>query len=76
MFALFHARFLFLSSKGDGKIARNYPHCLLHNLIFQMKDKSFQDLVEKIDLEQAGYLDYHGFLDLVEEKKSLVSIYL
>ena len=41
-----------------------------------MKDKSFQDLVEKIDLEQAGYLDYHGFLDLVEEKKSLVSIYL
>ncbi|KAM6144554.1 LOW QUALITY PROTEIN: EF-hand calcium-binding domain-containing protein 6 [Phoenicopterus ruber ruber] len=40
--------------------------------VFQMKDKDFQELIEIVDLEQTGYLDYHEFLDLFEEKESVV----
>lgn len=39
-----------------------------------MKDKDFQELFEIIDPEQTGYVDYHEFLDLSEEKESVVSI--
>lgn len=40
-----------------------------------MKGKDFQELIEIIDPEQTGYLDYHEFLDLSEEKQSVVSVY-
>lgn len=40
-----------------------------------MKDKDFQELIGIIDPEQTGYLDYHEFLDLFEEKESVVSVY-
>lgn len=39
-----------------------------------MKDKDFQELFEITDPEQTGYFDYHEFLDLSEEKESVVSV--
>ncbi|KAM6093501.1 EF-hand calcium-binding domain-containing protein 6 [Chlamydotis macqueenii] len=66
--------FLMLDEKQDGKITRNDLHNVLHNLVFQLKDKDFQELMEIVDPEQTGYLDYHKFLDLLEEKESIVCI--
>lgn len=40
-----------------------------------MKDKDFQELIDIIDPEETGYLDCHGFLDLFEEKVSVVGVY-
>ncbi|KAM6290393.1 LOW QUALITY PROTEIN: EF-hand calcium-binding domain-containing protein 6 [Porphyrio hochstetteri] len=65
--------FLTLDEKQDGKITRNDLHHVLHNLVFQMTDKDFQELIEIIDPEQTGYLDYHEFLDLFEEKESVMA---
>ncbi|XP_076184720.1 EF-hand calcium-binding domain-containing protein 6 [Aptenodytes patagonicus] len=64
--------FLMLDEKRDGKITRNDLRHVLRNLIFQVKDKDFQELIEIIDPEQTGYLDFHEFLDLFEEKESVV----
>ncbi|KAM6381899.1 LOW QUALITY PROTEIN: EF-hand calcium-binding domain-containing protein 6 [Alca torda] len=64
--------FLMLDEKQDGKITRNDLRRVLHNLVFQVKDKDFQELIEIIDPEQTGYLDYHEILDLFEEKESVV----
>ncbi|XP_075598913.1 EF-hand calcium-binding domain-containing protein 6 [Balearica regulorum gibbericeps] len=60
------------SWRRDGKITRNYLCHVLRNLVLQLKDKDFQELIEILDLEQTGYLDYHEFLDLFEEKESVV----
>lgn len=38
-----------------------------------MKDKDFQELIQIIDPEQTRYLDYYEFVDLSEEKESMVS---
>ncbi|KAM6314508.1 LOW QUALITY PROTEIN: EF-hand calcium-binding domain-containing protein 6 [Podargus strigoides] len=52
--------------KRDGKITRNDLHHVFM-MVFKMKDKDFQELIEIIDPEQTGYLDYHEF-DLFELK--------
>ncbi|KAM7127249.1 LOW QUALITY PROTEIN: EF-hand calcium-binding domain-containing protein 6 [Ciconia maguari] len=62
--------FLMLDEK-DRKITRNYLCHVLRNLVFQMKDKDFQELIEIIDPGQTEYLDSE-FLDLFKEKESLV----
>ncbi|KAM6425301.1 LOW QUALITY PROTEIN: EF-hand calcium-binding domain-containing protein 6 [Rhynochetos jubatus] len=64
--------FLVLDEKGDGKITRNERHHVLYNLVFLMNNRDFQELIDINDPEQTGYLDYHEFLDLLEEKESLV----
>ncbi|KAM6211114.1 LOW QUALITY PROTEIN: EF-hand calcium-binding domain-containing protein 6 [Sarcoramphus papa] len=64
--------FLTLDEKRHGKITRSDLCHVLCNLVFQMKDKDFQELIEIIDPEQTGHLDYHEFLDLFEEKESVV----
>nr|XP_025969917.1 EF-hand calcium-binding domain-containing protein 6 [Dromaius novaehollandiae] len=57
----------------DRKITRDELHRVLHYLLLQIKNKDFQELIQIIDPEQTRYLDYHKFLDLVEEKESLVA---
>ncbi|XP_054673072.1 LOW QUALITY PROTEIN: EF-hand calcium-binding domain-containing protein 6 [Grus americana] len=64
--------FLTLDEKRDGKITRNDLCHVLRNLVLQMKDKDFQELIEILDPQQTGYLDYHEFLYLFEEKESVV----
>ncbi|KAM6136930.1 LOW QUALITY PROTEIN: EF-hand calcium-binding domain-containing protein 6 [Pterocles gutturalis] len=63
--------FFMLDKKGDGEITRKDLRRVLRNLVFQMKNKDFQELIEIIDPEQTGYLGYHEFLDLFEEKESV-----
>ncbi|PKU39527.1 ef-hand calcium-binding domain-containing protein 6 [Limosa lapponica baueri] len=38
--------FLMLDESQDGKIMRNYLYRVLRNLVFQMKDREFQELIE------------------------------
>ncbi|XP_067150804.1 EF-hand calcium-binding domain-containing protein 6 [Apteryx mantelli] len=64
--------FLMLDERRDGKITRDELHRILRYFLLQIKKKDFQKLIQIIDPEQTGYLDYHKFLDLVEEKESLV----
>ncbi|EMP33996.1 EF-hand calcium-binding domain-containing protein 6, partial [Chelonia mydas] len=64
--------FLMIDTKQDGKITRNELRRILDCILFRISDKDFQDLIKIIDPEHTGYLSYHKFLDLFEEKKSLV----
>uniref|UniRef100_A0A674KIF1 EF-hand domain-containing protein n=1 Tax=Terrapene triunguis TaxID=2587831 RepID=A0A674KIF1_9SAUR len=61
----------FQDPKQDGKITRNELRRVLNCILFQIRDKDFQDLIKIIDPEHTGYLSYHTFLDLFEEKESL-----
>nr|XP_042704136.1 EF-hand calcium-binding domain-containing protein 6 isoform X2 [Chrysemys picta bellii] len=64
--------FLMIDTKQDGKITRNELRRVLDCILFQIRDKDFQDLIKIIDPEHTGYLSYHTFLDLFEEKESLM----
>ncbi|XP_010214118.1 PREDICTED: EF-hand calcium-binding domain-containing protein 6, partial [Tinamus guttatus] len=65
--------FLMLDKKRDGKITRDELRRILHYFLLQIKNKDFQELIQIMDPEQTGYLDYHKFLDLVEEKECPVA---
>ncbi|XP_050792351.1 EF-hand calcium-binding domain-containing protein 6 [Gopherus flavomarginatus] len=64
--------FLMIDTKQDGKITRNELRRVLDCILFRIRDKDFQDLIKIIDPEHTGYLSYHTFLDLFEEKESLM----
>ncbi|CAM4479605.1 unnamed protein product [Lepidochelys kempii] len=64
--------FLMIDTKQDGKITRNELRRILDCILFRISDKDFQDLIKIIDPEHTGYLSYHKFLDLFEEKESLM----
>lgn len=59
--------------RRDGKITRNELCRILDCFLFQINDEELQDLIKLIDPEHTGHLSYHKFLDLFEEKESLVS---
>uniref|UniRef100_A0A8C4XWV5 EF-hand domain-containing protein n=1 Tax=Gopherus evgoodei TaxID=1825980 RepID=A0A8C4XWV5_9SAUR len=61
----------FQDPKQDGKITRHELRRVLDCILFRIRDKDFQDLIKIIDPEHTGYLSYHTFLDLFEEKESL-----
>uniref|UniRef100_A0A8C3XP16 EF-hand domain-containing protein n=1 Tax=Chelydra serpentina TaxID=8475 RepID=A0A8C3XP16_CHESE len=63
-----------LPLKQDGKITRNELRRILDCILFRISDKDFQDLIKIIDPEHMGCLSYHKFLDLFEERESLVSV--
>nr|XP_025042844.1 EF-hand calcium-binding domain-containing protein 6 isoform X2 [Pelodiscus sinensis]XP_025042845.1 EF-hand calcium-binding domain-containing protein 6 isoform X3 [Pelodiscus sinensis] len=63
--------FLMIDTKKDGKITRNELRRILDCILFRISDKDFQDLINMIDPDHTGFLSYHTFLDLFEEKESL-----
>ncbi|XP_068807251.1 EF-hand calcium-binding domain-containing protein 6 [Struthio camelus] len=73
VYPLLKQAFLVLDEKRDGKITRDELRHILHYFLLQIKNKDFQELIQIIDPGQTGYVDYHKFLDLAEEKESLVA---
>ncbi|KAM8974090.1 EF-hand calcium-binding domain-containing protein 6 [Pelodytes ibericus] len=63
--------FLMLDEGRNGRIARKELRRVLEALMFRITDEQFKELMIVLDPEHTGFLSYHQFLGLFEEKESV-----
>ncbi|KAM4037214.1 EF-hand calcium-binding domain-containing protein 6 isoform 1-T2 [Anomaloglossus baeobatrachus] len=63
--------FLVLDEGRDGKISRKELRRIVDSMMFRITDEQFKELMIILDPEHTGFISYHHFLDLFEEKESV-----
>uniref|UniRef100_A0A8C5QE90 EF-hand domain-containing protein n=1 Tax=Leptobrachium leishanense TaxID=445787 RepID=A0A8C5QE90_9ANUR len=65
------AAFLTLDQERKGKISRKELRRIVDSMMCRITDEQFKDLMIILDAEHTGFISYHQFLDLFEEKESV-----
>ncbi|CAH2278349.1 EF-hand calcium-binding domain-containing 6 [Pelobates cultripes] len=63
--------FLMLDQERKGKISRKELRRIVDSMICRITDEQFKELMIILDSEHTGFISYHQFLDLFEEKESV-----
>ncbi|XP_040201756.1 EF-hand calcium-binding domain-containing protein 6 [Rana temporaria] len=63
--------FLILDEGRKGKVSRKELRRLVDCMMFRITDEQFKQLMIILDPEHTGFISYHQFLDLFEEKESV-----
>ncbi|XP_043944428.1 EF-hand calcium-binding domain-containing protein 6 [Protopterus annectens] len=63
--------FLVFDDNHDGKITRKELRRIVESLTFKMSDEQFKELCILLDPQHSGFISYHSFLEVFEEKESL-----
>ncbi|XP_053318206.1 EF-hand calcium-binding domain-containing protein 6 [Spea bombifrons] len=63
--------FLVLDEGRDGKVSRKELRRIVDCMLFRITDAQFKELMIVLDPEHTGFISYHQFLDLFEEKESV-----
>ncbi|XP_069619468.1 EF-hand calcium-binding domain-containing protein 6 isoform X1 [Ranitomeya imitator] len=64
--------FLILDEGRNGKISRKELRRIVDSMMFRITDEQFKELMIILDPEHTGFISYHHFLDLFEEKESVM----
>ncbi|XP_072001466.1 EF-hand calcium-binding domain-containing protein 6 isoform X4 [Engystomops pustulosus] len=63
--------FLVLDEGRNGKVSRRELRRIVDCMMFRITDEQFKELMILLDPEHSGFISYHQFLDLFEEKESV-----
>ncbi|XP_053575675.1 EF-hand calcium-binding domain-containing protein 6 [Bombina bombina] len=63
--------FLVLDEGRTGRISRRELRRILDCMMFRVTDEQFKELMIVLDPEHTGFISYHQFLDLFEERESV-----
>nr|DBA30474.1 TPA: hypothetical protein GDO54_006443 [Pyxicephalus adspersus] len=63
--------FLILDEGRKGKVSRKELRRIVDCMMFRITDEQFKELMIILDPEHTGFISYHQFLDLFEEKESV-----
>ncbi|XP_044133778.1 EF-hand calcium-binding domain-containing protein 6 [Bufo gargarizans] len=63
--------FLVLDEGRNGRVSRKELRRIVDCMMFRITDEQFKELMIILDPEHTGFISYHQFLDLFEEKESV-----
>ncbi|KAG8438643.1 hypothetical protein GDO86_004998 [Hymenochirus boettgeri] len=63
--------FLILDEGRKGKVSRKEMRRIVDCMMFRVTDEQFKELMIILDPEHTGFISYHHFLDLFEDKESV-----
>ncbi|KAM4748693.1 EF-hand calcium-binding domain-containing protein 6 [Rhinophrynus dorsalis] len=63
--------FLVLDEEREGRVSRKELRRIVDCMMFRVTDEQFKELMIILDPEHTGFISYHQFLDLFEEKESI-----
>ncbi|XP_075066378.1 EF-hand calcium-binding domain-containing protein 6 isoform X2 [Mixophyes fleayi] len=63
--------FLILDEGRHGRVSRTELRRIVDCMMFRITDEQFKELMIILDPEHTGFISYHQFLDLFEEKESV-----
>ncbi|XP_068134278.1 EF-hand calcium-binding domain-containing protein 6 isoform X2 [Hyperolius riggenbachi] len=63
--------FLILDEGRKGRVSRKELRRIVDCMIFRITDEQFKELMILLDPEHTGFISYHQFLDLFEDKESV-----
>ncbi|XP_056373356.1 EF-hand calcium-binding domain-containing protein 6 [Hyla sarda] len=63
--------FLILDEGRNGRVSRTELRRIVECMMFRITDEQFKELMIILDPEHTGFISYHQFLDLFEEKESV-----
>ncbi|XP_075712106.1 EF-hand calcium-binding domain-containing protein 6 isoform X2 [Rhinoderma darwinii] len=63
--------FLVLDEGHNGRVSRKELRRIVDCMMFRITDEQFKELMIILDPEHTGFISYHQFLDLFEEKESV-----
>ncbi|KAM4675746.1 EF-hand calcium-binding domain-containing protein 6 [Discoglossus pictus] len=63
--------FLVLDEGRNGRISRRELRRIVDCMMFRLTDEQFKELMIILDPEHTGFISYHQFLDLFEERESV-----
>ncbi|KAM3926185.1 EF-hand calcium-binding domain-containing protein 6 [Leptodactylus fuscus] len=63
--------FLVLDEGRNGRVSRKELRRIVDCMMFRITDEQFKELMIILDPEHSGFISYHQFLDLFEEKESV-----
>ncbi|XP_063784992.1 EF-hand calcium-binding domain-containing protein 6 isoform X2 [Pseudophryne corroboree] len=63
--------FLILDEGRNGRVSRKELRRIVDCMMFRITDEQFKELMIILDPEHTGFISYHQFLDLFEDKESV-----